>query len=570
MSTSVLREYLIKLGFKVDQSGERNFNTSLLKTAKGALEITNAFAKLATATVAGMTASGLALNKFAEGMTGLYYASKRTGASAKELRLLEFGFEQVGLSAEQARGSVEALAAARRQNPGLNGVLSGLGVKPEVDNARVLVDLLGKLRGMQPYMRARYASLFGLDEGMINQLELNGPAFAKALRDRAAQFRRDGYDPDTAAKKAVEFERQWNEAKEKYSDLGQAMAIKLLPVAEKFATVLERIADWLVKTDKATGGWVTRIGALGMALAPILGALKLSGGLGLIGKILGRGAIGSAAGVGAGGAAATAAEAGGAGLLGTIALPAIVLTALGALVWLVTHPDELKRQVEEAHAIGDKLRAGAKSGLDWVNQKGKDAMGALQEKPGFIGDLARMVGKFEGFRDHVYKDIAGNKTFGFGHLVKPGENMAGVNPINLFMKDLQQSLWAVARNVKVKLTDNQRKALADLEFNIGEKNFRDSTLVKKLNRGDYAGAADQFQRWNKVLMNGHKVANETLSQRRAAEAQLFRTPDSKSLRLNTTIHVEGGGDAREAARETARQQNNVYGNIVRNFTPAYN
>jgi hypothetical protein len=36
--------------------------------------------------------------------------------------------------------------------------------------------------------------------------------------------------------------------------------------------------------------------------------------------------------------------------------------------------------------------------------------------------------------------------------------------------------------------------VADLEFNIGEENFRDSTLVKMLNHGDYAGAADQFQR----------------------------------------------------------------------------
>jgi GH24 family phage-related lysozyme (muramidase) len=566
-SASVLKEFLVKIGFKIDQSQERNFNESMMKVAKGATDIVKAFAKIGAATVAGTTASGLALHKMAEGMAGLYYASQRTGSSAKELKVLEYGFEQVGLSAEDARGSVEALAAARRQNPGLNGLLSGLGVKPDVDNAKVLVDLLGKLRGMAPYMRGQYASMFGLDEGAINQLELNGPAFVKALRVREAQFRRDGSDPDAAARKAVEFNRQWNEAKQKYADLGATMAVKLLPVAERFATILEHIADWLAKSDKATGGWVTRIGALGMALGPILAALKLTRAGGILSKLSGGGAAAVAGEAAGGGLAAAGAGAGGAGLLATIGLPAVVLAALGALIWLVAHPNELQEQVDQAHKIGDKMRSGLKSGLDWLNEKGKSTMAELQKQPGFLGDLARMTGKFEGFRDHVYQDVAGNATFGFGHKLKPGESMAGVDPISLFMSDLKDSLAAVIRNVKVKLSQNQLKALADLEFNIGEDKFRGSTLLRKLNAGDRSGAAAEFQRWNHIMQNGHLVANQTLSDRRAAEAQLFRTPDGKQITINapTTINVDGSDSPKETAREIGRQQNRQYGDLVRNF-----
>jgi len=190
-------------------------------------------------------------------------------------------------------------------------------------------------------------------------------------------------------------------------------------------------------------------------------------------------------------------------------------------------------------------------------------------QPGVIGDLARLTGKFEGFRDHVYKDLAGHLTFGFGHLVKPGESMAGVDPVSLFSKDLRESISTVLRAVKVKLSQNQLKALADLEYNMGESKFTGSTLVRKLNAGDYEGAAAQFARWNKVLQDGHHVVNQGLVNRRAAEAQLFRSPD-KSVTINaeTNIHVDGG-DAKETGREVARQQKRVYGDLVRNFGGAF-
>lgn len=72
------------------------------------------------------------------------------------------------------------------------------------------------------------------------------------------------------------------------------------------------------------------------------------------------------------------------------------------------------------------------------------------------------------------------------------------------------------------LTDEEESALVDLVFNIGNGNFLHSTLLKLLNSGDYAGAAEQFSRWDKA--GGRVLAG--LTKRRAAEAALFTSKDT--------------------------------------------
>jgi lysozyme len=79
----------------------------------------------------------------------------------------------------------------------------------------------------------------------------------------------------------------------------------------------------------------------------------------------------------------------------------------------------------------------------------------------------------------------------------------------------------VNRAVKVKLTQNQFDALVSLVYNIGPPNFNGSTLLRKLNAGDYAGAADQFLVWNKGRVGRKLVVISGLVNRRNAERQLF-------------------------------------------------
>ncbi len=75
--------------------------------------------------------------------------------------------------------------------------------------------------------------------------------------------------------------------------------------------------------------------------------------------------------------------------------------------------------------------------------------------------------------------------------------------------------------VKVELNSNQLSALTSFAFNVGIHGVKRSTLLKKLNAGDYVGAANEFPRWNKAHVRGQLVPLAGLTRRREAEKQLF-------------------------------------------------
>ena len=75
----------------------------------------------------------------------------------------------------------------------------------------------------------------------------------------------------------------------------------------------------------------------------------------------------------------------------------------------------------------------------------------------------------------------------------------------------------VLKLVRVRLTQNQFDALVSFAYNVGPRALSTSTLLKKLNAGDIAGAADEFLRWNKA---GGKVM-PGLTNRRKAEREVF-------------------------------------------------
>lgn len=131
-----------------------------------------------------------------------------------------------------------------------------------------------------------------------------------------------------------------------------------------------------------------------------------------------------------------------------------------------------------------------------------------------------LIKGFEGLRLAPYKDPVGLLTVGYGHLVKPGEQFGTLTEAeaeDLLRNDLRDAESAVERLVKVPLTDNQHAALVSFTFNCGGGNLEKSTLLKKLNAKDYAGAGFEFLKWNKA---GGKIL-AGLVRRRRAEMELF-------------------------------------------------
>ena len=127
----------------------------------------------------------------------------------------------------------------------------------------------------------------------------------------------------------------------------------------------------------------------------------------------------------------------------------------------------------------------------------------------------------EGLRLTAYRDCAGILTIGFGHTgpdVREGQTISEAEAENLLLADLAPAIRCVNDAVKVPLTQGQFDALVDFVYNSGRGNFLRSSLLVKLNSGDYAGAAAQFMKW--VYAGGQ--VEEGLVRRRAAEVAMFR------------------------------------------------
>lgn len=130
-----------------------------------------------------------------------------------------------------------------------------------------------------------------------------------------------------------------------------------------------------------------------------------------------------------------------------------------------------------------------------------------------------MVKAHEGLRLKAYLCPAKVWTIGYGSTlgVKSGMTITEAQAEALLKKDLSRFESAVTRLVKVPLTANQFSALVSFAFNVGEGALERSTLLRHLNAGRYAMAAQEFLKWNKA---GGKVL-AGLTKRREDERRLF-------------------------------------------------
>ena len=117
-----------------------------------------------------------------------------------------------------------------------------------------------------------------------------------------------------------------------------------------------------------------------------------------------------------------------------------------------------------------------------------------------------LLKKSEGFRDHVYDDVAGFRTIGFGHRLTLGEaypnHITMPQAEEILNRDLAVAEAAILRLVKVPVTQGQFDALVDFVFNLGAGRLASSKLLGYLNAGksDAAGHINvwglgKWQRW---------------------------------------------------------------------------
>lgn len=145
-----------------------------------------------------------------------------------------------------------------------------------------------------------------------------------------------------------------------------------------------------------------------------------------------------------------------------------------------------------------------------------------------VSDIAvNLIKEFEGFKDYAYIDTDGTPVIGYGlsriagKPVQIGDRISPTEADTALNNHLQEINQELDQIVKVSLSEEQLSALASISFNVGINSIKTSTLIRKVNAKDYAGAANEFLRWDKANLRGRLVQMPGLARRRQAERQLF-------------------------------------------------
>ena len=195
MNAETLKDFLISLGFKVDDAGARKFDAIVTGATLKAIEL-GTKVELAAASVVAFTA------KVASGLDNLYWASQRTGATVQGIKQIGFAVSQMGGSVDAARGSLESLAQFIRTSPGAEGFLNRLGVQTRdaSGNMRDMTTIftgVGQRLSSMPYYRAnQYAQMLGMDE---NTLLAMRRGIGEYMGQYNAMKKAIGFNPDQAA-----------------------------------------------------------------------------------------------------------------------------------------------------------------------------------------------------------------------------------------------------------------------------------------------------------------------------------------------------------------------------------
>jgi hypothetical protein len=268
MAADTIKEFLVRLGFSVDESGQKKFVDGVASASLKVAELGIAIAATATAVVAGVA-------KIADQMESLYFASQRTGASVANIQALSFAAAQMGSTAAAAAGSLENLARFMRNSPGAAGLIQSLGVQTRDANGglrdtSVILQDLGKQFASMPYYRANaYAQALGIDEKTLMALRQGMGEFGDEYKSMLAKA---GLDSQQAAASSHEFMVQTRTLGSAFTILGQKVATSL---TDRLSGDIKRFRETLVDNFGRISAIITKIVDGVLLLADVISTLGL-------------------------------------------------------------------------------------------------------------------------------------------------------------------------------------------------------------------------------------------------------------------------------------------------------
>jgi len=238
MHADVLKEFLVRVGFKTDDASLSKLNRQISDAGK-------AVAKFAAIAAGAATAVGIGVKRFAEHMEQLHFSSQRSNTTVRGIKAIEYAARQLGASSESALEAVEGIARFMRDKPGGEAWLKGfIETRDAAGNLRdtkeMLLDL-GDVMEKLPYQSKVIGDMLGFGENF--RLAIQNGDFRKYVREREKLAGND----EEAAKKAHQLQEKLRELSERFQSLAMIIGDRLLtfigPRLEAFMTWMETHGD---------------------------------------------------------------------------------------------------------------------------------------------------------------------------------------------------------------------------------------------------------------------------------------------------------------------------------------
>ncbi len=139
-------------------------------------------------------------------------------------------------------------------------------------------------------------------------------------------------------------------------------------------------------------------------------------------------------------------------------------------------------------------------------------------------EVVSIIKDHEGLRLEAYRGSSGAWLIGYGHGgegIAQGMRITAAEADALLRADLAVIEDSIKGVVTVPINADELSAMVDLAYNISTGAFRESTVLRELNAGNRAAAADAFLLWDKMTLNGQLVVDPVLAERRKTERAIF-------------------------------------------------
>ena len=238
MAEESIKEFLVSLGWETEEGEQKKFEGAIESATTKALLLAKALEELAKR-------AGESLSSTAEHFESLYFQSKYLGAAAENIRALGAAFENMGGSAQQARGAIANMAQRLQEDPATRALLKGGlfgNINPDQDPVKVLA-AIGKAIEAQknPVMKQVMRDMMGIDFNTSKILQ-DSKELDKQQERRHALLKAWGLDEGEVYKKQAEFMENLREVYEHFSAVGDVIMVHFS--ASIFST-LDKLADFI-------------------------------------------------------------------------------------------------------------------------------------------------------------------------------------------------------------------------------------------------------------------------------------------------------------------------------------